>query len=182
MSFDPFSSERPEVVRGEVISSTPSSDTPSPDDAPSGTSRQRGSTIPPYQPGPPPPYQDGSRVPPHQQGQVPPFGVPFRVHVRSFGTRGPHPDGAPFGPAAGPPLVLFGRKSVLLAGLLGLLGPIGMIYATFIGSLGMAFLLFVSLLAGGSEAVATLWILCPLWAMLAAYRRNALLDRLGVPR
>lgn len=81
-------------------------------------------------------------------------------------------------PYAGPAFtttsqVYFGRKSVLLAGLLGLLlGPIGMLYSTFFGAIVTGFVTILLAVVTLGQATLFPFPVCALWAMWAAFRRN----------
>lgn len=69
--------------------------------------------------------------------------------------------------------VLLRRKSVLLAGVLGLFfGPLGLLYSSFVGAFLLAGpALLVALIAGG-DAMGGIMLMCALWGMWAAHRRN----------
>lgn len=88
---------------------------------------------------------------------------------------GAHPYAGPstqrlFGPTQ---QVYLGRKSVLLAGLLGLLlGPIGMLYSTFFGALVTGFVTILLAVVTLGHATLFPFPACALWAMWAAFRRN----------
>lgn len=76
-------------------------------------------------------------------------------------------------PMGGFPLGLrIPRKSVALAGLLALvLGPLGMVYATFLGAFVMAGTVFWTAILHPA-GLPVVWLLGVAWAMWAAYRRN----------
>ena len=88
-------------------------------------------------------------------------------------------------PLTGLPLgVRIPRKSIALAGLLALiLGPLGMVYGTFLGAFVMAGAMFWTAILHPA-GLPVLWLLGVAWAMWAAHRRNrrvALFEaRLGV--
>jgi hypothetical protein len=71
-------------------------------------------------------------------------------------------------------------KSVFLAILLGLAGPIGLLYTTWLGSLIMIILgVIVSAIPKlGGALVALVWLVCLFWNTIAVERYNAkLLDK-----
>jgi predicted membrane metal-binding protein len=69
-------------------------------------------------------------------------------------------------------------KNMAIAILLALfLGPIGLLYSTFLGGVIMALVVFVFLAAmTANPAVGPIvwvsWLVCPFWAVLAAGRHN----------
>ena len=71
------------------------------------------------------------------------------------------------------PLPMFRRKSVFLAGVFGLLlGPIGMLYATFFGAFVMGFVTMVLTIVTLGHASLFAFPVCAAWAMSSAYRKN----------
>lgn len=114
--------------------------------------------VPPYQPtyGQGTPQAHGT---PHGQGPV-----LSGVVVDGPGTRRP----------GNPGQVRFVRqKSLLLAGLLAFFfPPIGMLYATFFGTLVMIVVGVPALLLTAGHASAVLWPICVVWAVWAAHRKN----------
>lgn len=75
--------------------------------------------------------------------------------------------------AASIPTVRLPRKSLLLAGLLGLtLGPIGMVYSTLFGAFVMMGVVFWGALLTGFNAMPALLLWCALWSVWGAHRTN----------
>lgn len=65
------------------------------------------------------------------------------------------------------------RKSLLLAGLLGLvLGPLGMIYSTLFGAFVMMGVVFWGAILTGFQALPGLLLWCALWSVWGAHRTN----------
>ncbi|GAB97319.1 hypothetical protein BJY21_002791 [Kineosphaera limosa] len=68
--------------------------------------------------------------------------------------------------------VSLGRKSLLLATVLaGVLGPLGMLYSTFLGAFVMTGVWFWTLFLA-QPAVPFVWIWGMVWALWAAHRKN----------
>lgn len=79
--------------------------------------------------------------------------------------------GARLGAQPGMPVVLPRKSPLLAAALAALLGPMGMIYATFLGAFVMMGVWFWTLLLF-SDAFPFVWAWGVGWALLAAHRKN----------
>lgn len=120
---------------------------------------------------PVPPYGGGEGIQDHVPASGAGPALEGTVVGDAHGTRTPYGFGA--APFPGMPRRVVKQKSLLLAGLLAaIFPPIGMLYATFFGTIVMTFISVPVLLVTAGQGGAGLWPLCVVWAVWAAHRKN----------